>query len=179
MTTKYFKEYPPPSIVYVVPGFWSPSPVARWFMMIQHCGADPLFNVQIIFDDGDRRTQISTHNTVTPSDIAESSVTLRFDEIDPIQAGQQAKLFPWTPVNPDDEHYSVRIISRSAAFDETLQIAHRSGRWLYRIKVSDITNGRRHTIINCRDAGFPEPITKNLPVCFPHYVSDPHQATCR
>jgi hypothetical protein len=41
---KYLKEHPPPSIVYVVPGFWSPSPVARWFVMIQHCGADPLYN---------------------------------------------------------------------------------------------------------------------------------------
>src|ERR1700730_12957521 len=73
---KYIEEYPARSIVYVVPGFWSPSPVARWFMMIQHCGPDPLYNVQIIFQDGDRINQISTHTTATPSEIAESSVTL-------------------------------------------------------------------------------------------------------
>jgi hypothetical protein len=67
--TKYLKENPSPSLVYIVPGFWSPSPIARWFMMIQHCGPDPLFNVQIIFDDGDRKDRISTQNTTTPSEM--------------------------------------------------------------------------------------------------------------
>jgi hypothetical protein len=174
MKTKYLKEHPPPSIVFVVPGFWSPSPVGRWFMMIQHCGLDPLYNLQIIFDDTDRKNQISTHDPATPSEIAESSVTLEFNEIDPIQV-QPAKLFPWTPVNPDLEHYSVRIISRSAAFDETLEIARVSEKWRYRIKISDVTTSQ-HTqqpIIDCQDAEFPESSGKGRPMCFPYYVAQP------
>jgi hypothetical protein len=181
MTNKYLKEYPPPSVVYVVPGFWSPSPSGRWRMMIRHCGSEPLYNVSVGFTDADRVAQMQeygrTHGSIRPEDVAQIFYPpLNFPEIDPTQP---EGMFWWTPLNPGDEHYRVSVVSRDGVFDETLQIARRSGKYFYRIKVSKMTNERRHTIINCRDEGFPEPITKHLPACFPHYVADPHQATCR
>jgi hypothetical protein len=174
MRNKYSREYPPLSIAYVVPGFWSPSPLPRFFMMIQHCGPEPVYNVDIIFVDQDRVKQISTHTTVTPAEIADEQVTLHFDEIDPTQGGW-AKLFPWTPLNADEEHYTARIVSRHAAFNETLQIARVSQKWHYKVKVSDVTRSR--PIIDCQDAGFPEPLVNPRPVCFPQYVNE-HQEVC-
>ena len=84
-----------------------------------------------------------------------------FDEIDPTK-GAWAKLFPWAPLNADEEHYSARIVSRDAAFDETLQIARVSQKWHYKMKVSDVA--RSHPIIDCQDTGFPEPLEDLRPV---------------
>jgi heme/copper-type cytochrome/quinol oxidase subunit 4 len=168
------REHPPISIAYVVPAFWQASPSAKWFMMIQHCGPEPVYNVDTIFIDEDRAKQISTHTTVTPAEINAEQVTLHYDEIDPAQGGS-AKLFPWTPLNADEEHYSARIVSRYATFDETLQIVRVSQKWRYKMKVSDVTRSR--PIIDCQDAGFPEPPVNPRPVCFPRYVSE-HQGVC-
>lgn len=168
------RQHPPMSIAYVVPAIWSPTPLGKWFMMIQHCGTEPVYNVDIIFIDEDRAKQISTRGTVTPAEIANEQVTLHFDEIDPTQGGW-AKLFPWTPLNADEEHYSARIVSRYATFDETLQIVRVSQKWRYKMKVSDVTRSR--PIIDCQDAGFPEPPVNPRPVCFPRYVSE-HQGVC-
>jgi hypothetical protein len=155
------REHPPISIAYVVPAFWQASPSAKWFMMIQHCGPEPVYNVDTIFIDEDRAKQISTHTTVTPAEINAEQVTLHYDEIDPAQGGS-AKLFPWTPLNADEEHYSARIVSRYATFDETLQIVRVSQKWRYKMKVSDVTRSR--PIIDCQDAGFPEPPVNPRPV---------------
>jgi len=53
------RQHPPMSVAYVAPGFWSSSPLAKWFMMIQHCGPEPVYNVHIIFVNEDRVKQIS------------------------------------------------------------------------------------------------------------------------
>src|ERR1700730_2127422 len=42
------RQHPPMSIAYVVPAIWSPTPLGKWFMMIQHCGTEPVYNVDII-----------------------------------------------------------------------------------------------------------------------------------
>jgi hypothetical protein len=181
LRNKYLKEYPPPSVVYVVPGVWSPAIPGRWIMIIRHCGSEPLYNVGIGFTDTDRSARLTAygklHGSITSEQIAQTYTSLPpFPEIDPTQQGT---MFFWTPLDPDDENYSVRVMSREATFDETLKIVRKSEKWLYSIKVSDITTGKSRTIINCRDTGFPGSGERYHPVCFPHYVSEAHQSTCR
>jgi hypothetical protein len=171
---KYSKEHPLQRVVYVVPGIWLLSPSARWIMMIRHCGPDPLYNVALMFTDEDRGNQIASRGIATPEDINETHASLTFPEIDPTQGGGS---FFWAPINPDDENYNVRIASRDSMFDETLKIVRVSRMWLNRIKVSEVTTGKE--IINCRDTGYPDSTAEYLPVCFPHYISEPHQNVCR
>jgi hypothetical protein len=173
--SKYLKEHPTPSVVYVVPSFWSPSPSASWLMKIRHCGPDSVYNVEVIFTDADRAKQIATRGSATPAVIAATLVSLEYPEIDPTQGGW-AEQFPWSPLDPDHEHYTAKIKTRDKLFDETLQIERVAAKWLYRIKIFDPATTQR--ILDCRDPGFPESPVEPLPVCFPHYVSGSHQDRC-
>jgi hypothetical protein len=169
------KRYPPPSLVYVVPAVWSPTPTPEWIMIVRHCGPSSLYNVTIGFTDEDRSEQIRRRGNTTPEEIAQTYTDLGpFSEIDPTSQGAR---FFWAPLNPDDENYSVRVTSRDGIFDETLKVARRSGEWLNSIKVSEINDGIERIIINCRDKRFADS-EDDLPACFPHYISAPHQGTC-
>jgi hypothetical protein len=82
LRNKYFKEYPSPSVVYVVPGVWLPSPSGRWIMVIRHCGSEPLYNVAVGFMDGDRSTQMithgKTHGTISQEEIISNIYVVKF-----------------------------------------------------------------------------------------------------
>src|ERR1700731_5093726 len=45
-----------------------------------------------------------------------------------------------------------------------------------KLKISDVLRSR--PIIDCQDAGFPDPSANPRPVCFPRYVSGEHQGVC-
>jgi energy-coupling factor transporter transmembrane protein EcfT len=178
MNNKYEKEYPPRSIAYVVPGFWSPAPSPGWFMAIKHCGPEAVYNVEIRFTDEDRRKRIETRGTATPAEIIESAITLHFEEIDQTEGGS-AKLFPWTPLNADEETYTIRIVSRRSVVDESLRIQRVEGKWHYEMTISDPTKTPPVKVIDCRDPGFTAPSTsEHLPACFPRYVSGEHLGSC-
>ena len=174
--TKYAEEYPARSAVYVVPEVWSPSPVARWFMIIRHCGPAPLYHVAIDFGDADRRRKMAGRPPIDPQEFATSGMSLQFPEIDPTENGP---MFAWTPLSPDREDYIIRIVSRDAIVDESLQIQRAGENWHYRITVSDVTKSQAVKILNCRDPGFTAPSTDTqLPACFPHYVAGAHRDSC-
>lgn len=177
MRAKYLKEYPPPSVVYVTPGVWLSLPVPQWRMVVNHCGPAPLYNVVVYFQDLDRTQAFAGRPTITPNDIAASEIDLGpFPEIDPTQSGP---MFNWSPLNPDHENYTVGIGSRDSVFDESLQIERVTGKWYFRMTVSDVTASRHIKIIDCRDAGFSvSPTEEHLPACFPQYVAGEHWNSC-
>ena len=82
------KHYPSLSLVYVVPGVWSPSPIPRWIMLVRHCGPSPLYNVGVGFTDQDRSEQIKTRGRTTPEELAQTHTNLGpFSEVDPNSQG--------------------------------------------------------------------------------------------
>lgn len=75
---QYSDEHLPPSFVYVVPGIWSPAPTPQMFMMIRHYGPESVYNVELIFDDLDRRKVLAQQSTVTPEEIAQEELKGNF-----------------------------------------------------------------------------------------------------
>jgi hypothetical protein len=176
MHSKYKRDYPPPSIVYINPGVWSASPVPKWIMIVDHCGPEPLFNISIHFSDDDRTRSFAGRPSITPEEIADAQMNLHLQELDPTQGGP---MFAWTPVNPDQESYTIRIGSRGLLLDQSLKIIRAEGKWYYRITVTDVTGSHHTKIIDCRDAGFPaSSVDRSLPACFPRYVAGEHWTSC-
>lgn len=176
MHRKYTRDYPSHSIVYINPGVWSTSPVPQWIMIVDHCGPEPLYNISIHFSDDARTRAFAGRPSITAKEIAESQMNLQLQELDPTQGGP---MFGWTPVNPDQESYSIRIDARGLVLDQSLKIARTEGKWHYRITVTDVSRSNHAKIIDCRDAGFPaSSVEGNLPACFPRYVAGAHWSSC-
>jgi hypothetical protein len=157
-----------PSIVYVAPGVWADG--SQWHMLVRHFGPNPVYNIELLFVDQDRHKAAAAQSSpLTPDQLSNLDVTLRFAEIDPIE-GIWAKQFVWQPLNPDHEHYDVGIVSREGAFSEDLRIERVHEKWYWEMKLTDGKTGR--TIVHCRDNGFPEHPRWRLwalPNCFPDY----------
>jgi hypothetical protein len=139
------------------------------FMMIRHCGPEPVYNAGFGFIDVDRRNQVIEHAKITGR-LNEQEDAQTYTSVGPlaeIDPTSQIPPFFWTPLRPDDEQYAIRIVSRDRILDETLKIVRRAGKWFDRIKVTDITTGGTpQTIINCSDAGFLIPGTDTILLAF-------------
>jgi hypothetical protein len=168
---QYRDENLPPSFVYVVPGFWSPSPTPQWFMAIRHYGPQSVYNTELVFDDLDRRKLMGQQSAVTPQEIERTELTFHYPEIDPTE-GFWTKLFPWRPLHPDHEHFSAVSVSKNGRFSESFQIEQiAAGEWQYQMQVLDVRTSAK--IIDCRDPKFPS-ASSDLPACFPAFVTQ-HQ----
>jgi hypothetical protein len=134
MRKQYLAEHMPPNFVYVIPGFWSPSPKPEWFMMIRHYGPEPVYKVELLFVDQDRAHALANRKSITPDEISQEQRTLDFDEIDPTEA-VWAKLFSCIPLDPDHEEFSIALTSRNGRFSETLKIERVQSKWTYAMRV--------------------------------------------
>jgi hypothetical protein len=153
-----------PSFVYVIPGVWVIS--GMWDFVIRHFGPAPVNNVELLFTDVDKQVNVKT--MPQPIDPNYFTKTLTFPEIDPVE-GVWAKQFLWTPLNPDNENYSVVETSREGRFSEVLKIVGTNrAEWQYAMRVTD---GHGNTLLHCKDANFPasHDFPMNLPKCFPGY----------
>jgi hypothetical protein len=158
------------SFVYVIPGFWSPSPVPRWLMLVRHYGPQPVYNIELVFMDEDKRRAAAGKRSVTSEQIAAMTATFHLTELDPTE-NFWATQFPWSPAVLAHQHFSVVATSREGRFGETLNIEQIHGKWLYEMTIVNLRT--QQVITKCRDAGFPEwhlwPFT---PGCFPNYVTE-------
>jgi hypothetical protein len=176
MRTKYLREYPPPSIVYISPGVWLMGPTPEWRMIVDHCGPEPLYNISVAFSDDTRTNAFAGRSSITHQEIIDSETSFRIAEIDPTQAGPA---FSWAPLIPEHESYTIRIDARGLVIDQNLRIERVDDKWQYRMTVTDITGGRAAKIINCRDPEFPaSPGDAKLPACFPRYTAGEHWGSC-
>ena len=74
-----------PSLVYVIPGFWSTSPVPKWLMLVRHYGPQPAYNIELVFMDEDKRRATAGKRSVTPEQIAAMTATFHLTELDPTE----------------------------------------------------------------------------------------------
>jgi hypothetical protein len=140
-----------PSLVYVVPGFWSPSPVPRWLMLVRHYGPQPVYNIELVFMDEDKRRAAAGNKSMTPEQTAAMTATFHLTELDPTE-NFWATQFPWSPALPAHEHFSVVATSREGRFGETLTIEQTHGKWLYEMTIVNLRT--QQIITKCRDVEF-------------------------
>jgi hypothetical protein len=159
-----------PSLVYVMPGFWSPSPVPKWLMLVRHYGPHPVYNIELVLMDEDKRRTVAGQRSATPEQIAAMTATFHLPEMDPTE-NFWATQFPWSPAVPAHEHFSVVVTSREGRFGETLNIEQIRGKWFYEMTITNLRT--LQLVTKCRDAGFPGwrlwPFTSR---CFPNYVTE-------
>jgi hypothetical protein len=143
-----------------------------------HYGPNPVYNIQIYFEDDDRNAQIAKQGTgITTKQLQEAQTILEYPEIDPERGLLLGRQFTWFPINPSHEHYTAAINTRDGGFVESVRIEQIDGKWRFRIIVND--NPATHpAIINCRDSGFPGGIESDqLSPCFPTYTAFPEPSS--
>ena len=158
-----------PSFVFVKPGVWLNNDT--WYFILEHRGTEPVYNIEIIFTDEDRRRAFAADNSRL--DLARQTDTiLNLPEIDPGNVGY-AKYFLWKPLVPEHEHFEAFISHRSGHAKQSLRIERIDGQWRFATRVVD--TDRKMVLIECRDAAFPsdEEWGANLPPCLPDYISAP------
>jgi hypothetical protein len=138
-----------PSFVFVKPGVWVNGDT--WTFHIEHRGPEPVFNVELLFNDL----------------VAKKDQSFTFAEIDPGNIGL-AKYFTWKPTVADHEHYDILISSRNGHIQQTLRLERIAEHWRVATRVTDIDHKR--VLLECKDAGFPvDQEWATLSPCFPDY----------
>jgi hypothetical protein len=67
------------------PGFWSPSPVPRWLMLVRHYAPQPVHNIELVFMDKDKRRAAAGNKSMTPEQTAAMTATFHLTELDPTE----------------------------------------------------------------------------------------------
>lgn len=145
------------------------SPDATWDFSVILRGKDPLYHVELIFQDIDRveafRRDPKRIDLMT-GDIFRTT----YPELDPdVETGgkdRDQEHFYWKPLVLDDEHYEIQIVHRQGIVVEELRLRKIDNKWQYAMHVKD--KATKQTLIYCRDPLFrsSEQWPATLPVCF-------------
>jgi hypothetical protein len=160
-----FYMWPKPSFIYVIPGVWSPSPKPQWVMTVRHFGPDSVLNTELLFVDKDRQEAIAKDPTIGTADL---DLRLHYDEIDPIES-VMAKMFLWSPLHLEDEHYTIYGTSNKISTEEKLDIRQIENKWYYAMKVKNPKTG--NVLAECADAKMASTNKYYIPPCFPDYTT--------
>jgi hypothetical protein len=158
-----------PSFVFVKPGAWLNNDT--WYFILEHRGAEPVYNIEVVFTDEDRRKAFASDNSKVEL-LKQSETTINHLEIDSGNFGQ-AKYFLWKPMTPEHENYSALISHRSGHVKQSIRIEKVNGQWAFATRVTDVDKNK--TLLECRDTAFPidQEWGANLPPCFPNFpISD-------
>ncbi|HMD77462.1 MAG TPA: hypothetical protein VKG86_08810 [Terracidiphilus sp.] len=105
---------------------------ASWLMMLKHYGPNPAYNCKIDFYDDDRKNiehqwlVAHPNSPYPPPGLAagESQKSVYIAETGPEGS---AGGFPWNPLDPDRQHYTIQISCRDGLFEEKLEVARVNG----------------------------------------------------
>ncbi|MFZ0333459.1 MAG: hypothetical protein WBL66_17545 [Candidatus Acidiferrales bacterium] len=120
-----------PSFVFVFGVPLGDNDSASWIMMLRHYGPQPAHNCNIAFYDDDRKNVehqwLVAHpgSPFPPPGLAGESQK----HIHVAEANQEgsAGSFPWNPLDPDRQHYTVSISCRDGAFVEKWEVTRVNG----------------------------------------------------
>lgn len=151
------------NFVYVFPGVFVIDDES-WLFVVNHYGHDPIFNIEIMFEDEDLRDAVRSQSIP----FTDPSVVVHVPESDPL-GGVMAKKFRWKPYSQTISHFEMRISTRNGRFLEALSIAWlRDRKFAYAMKMTNALTS--DVLVDCVDRDYPNRDTAKSP-CFPHFVS--------
>jgi len=164
------------SFVFIKPGVWLNS--STWAFLVEHRGAQPVYNVDIWFIDLDRQEAFRDleRRNMLPSDdktkaemMSGDSTRLAYPEIDPGSGIGVARQFFWRPLRPERERFQIRVAYRGGRVDQILRIEKVGNAWGYATRVKELNLGK--ILIECKDAILPadKEWAQTLPPCFPSF----------
>jgi hypothetical protein len=120
-----------PSLIFVFGVPLGDNNSASWIMMLKHYGPDPAYNCEIGFYDDDRKNiehqWLVAHpdSPYPPPGLAGESQK----HVHVAEAGPEGSSggFPWKPVDPDRQHYTVSISCRAGVFVEKWEVTRVDG----------------------------------------------------
>lgn len=167
--SQYRKDHQPRSFVFVSPATWFPEK-KQWAFIVTHRGSGNTFHIRVMFNDMDRSARYGGA-LYTPEQIRECTAIVDFEEIDSVGLIGAFSMFPWTPLDPERQHYFLNISYRGGLVIEDLQIHRINGRWAYRMNAGEVASSPT-TLIDCRDPDFPAQVweKKKMQPCYPKII---------
>ena len=123
---------PTPSLPFVFGAPLGENNSPAWIMMIKHYGPNTAFNCDVEFFDDDRKNIEHQWLVEHPGSsflppggvVGQSQIRFQISEIGPEGSSQK---FEWTPIDPNNQHYTVGINCRDGAFVEKWEVTRVNG----------------------------------------------------
>jgi hypothetical protein len=164
-----------PSFMFVLGSPLGDNDSPRWVMLLRHYGSGPAYNCESVFSDLDRDNIAHTwlvdhpgYSFAPPSLVGNSSAYSHLSELD--ATAWPPHVFYWSPIDPDNQHYSVGINCRDGEFQESWEVRRIDGLLRTSIRLSRVTQmgtgktPKVDTLFKCVDPQFSSsPVLAKLP----------------